>query len=59
MVTRVSVEGPLTPPQGGIAKDPVTTDISCRLRCPASSIAKSPEGHGNHSASYWMIVMVP
>lgn len=46
MVTRVLVEGPLTPPQGRIAKDPVTTDISCQLCCPASSIAKSPEGHG-------------
>lgn len=35
MVIGVSVEGPLTPPQGGIAKDPVTTDISCQLLCSA------------------------
>lgn len=59
MVIGVSAEGPLTPPQGGTAKDPVTTDSSCQLRCSASSIAKSSEGHGNHSASYWMIVMLP
>lgn len=59
MVIGVSVEGPLTHPQGGIAKDPVTTDISCQLLCSASSVAKSSEGHGNHSALYWMIVMLP
>lgn len=57
MVIGVSIEGLLTPPQGGVAKDPITTDISYQLCCSVPSIAKTSEGHCSHSASCWVMVL--
>lgn len=59
MVTGVSLEGLLTSPQGGIAKDPITKDNSYQSCCSVPSIAKSSEGHYSHLASCWMMVISP